>query len=191
MNEGLKRGLCTQLIRYIASTQAMPVMVLHGAWVLLALASWSHAIGGEAGAGGIPRAVLRAYAWLGGVDEGGHGDASNLLGVLAKLSLVAYAIGALWQRMFGASRPLRWWLLALGSGVVALAGYGLAMWPSLPAGKPGDAAFVIGWLALLAALSMAWAVLARRGGERLVRSMEQRARATRPGATGPGSVDPV
>lgn len=180
MKERLKHALSIQLVRYITSTQAMPMMVLHGAWVLLALATWGHATGGEAGAGGIARSLVRAYAWLGGVDADGHGDAGNLMEVIAKLSLVTYAIAALWQRLFGAWRPLRWWLLALGSGALALVGYSVAMWPSLPAGgKPGDAAFVIGWFALLAAVSTAWAVLARRGGEWLIRSMERNAEAKR------------
>lgn len=172
MNESFKRGLGVQLIRYLASTQAMAMVVLHGAWMLLALATWNHAAGGEGGTGGIARSLLRAYAWLGGVDADGHGDAGNLVAVFAKLSLVVYAISALWQRLFGEWRPLPWWLLALGSGVVALFGYAMSIWPSLPAdAKPGDAAFVIGLFAVVTALSTAWAVLARRGGEWLIGRM--------------------
>ncbi|HEY5972856.1 MAG TPA: hypothetical protein VIT22_13010 [Pseudoxanthomonas sp.] len=172
MNEGIARRIGIEAIRYVASTQAMGMVVFHGAWMLLALATWKHAAGGESGMGSIAHGLLRAYRWLGGVDPDGHGDAGNLMAVFGKLSLVVYAVSALFRRLFGAWPPAPLWLVATISGLVALFGYLLAIWPSLVAnGKAGDTAFVVGTFTVLATLSTLWAVLARRGGEWLIARM--------------------
>lgn len=164
MTKSLKRAAASHLISYLASTQAFAMVVLHAGWVLLALATWGAAEGG-AGAGSITRPLVRAFVWLGGVDEHGHGDATTIMAVWGQLSLVVYALELLVKKVRGERPPLGLARVSMISGLVALAGWLFALWPT-PDGL-GDA-----WVALLfAVLTLAatmWALAASRVAELLV-----------------------
>lgn len=122
--------LAIQLVRYLAAAQSFAMVVFHGGWMLLALATWGHASGPEGDVGDVSRALVRAYAWLGGVDEDGRGGERGLMAVWAKLGLVIYLIEALWYRLSGPRKPIAWWWITVGSWLVAVLGYVLALMPT-------------------------------------------------------------
>ena len=170
----LSRFLAAQVLRYLASTQAFAMVVLHGGWVLLSIAVWSHASGGAGDLAAVGRGLLRAYAWLGGVDENGHGDGARMLAVWGKVSVLVWLLSQAWRSVRGARRPWPLWRIALVSGLVALAGY----LPAMLKGSPGQAGAVVPLAVLFAVLSAgaaAWAVGASRLAERLIDAMRSRA----------------
>lgn len=167
----MKNVIARHLVRYLAVAQAGPVVILHGAWLILATATWSHASGADSGAAEAMRTLMRGYAWLGGLDEYGHGNGTTLLAVWGKLSLAVYLLDAALRALRGpASVPARpprsvWWWGAL-SGLATLLGMGFALWP-----MPEPLLELAPMLLLFAALSAAaavWAVFTRRLSERLV-----------------------
>lgn len=167
----MKNFLARHALRYFAAVQAGPVVILQGAWIILATATWSHGQGVDSGVAEAMRAVMRGYAWLGGVDEYGHGDGSRLLAVWGKLSLVYYLFDAAVQALRGprptqSRRPVWWW--AALSGLVTLLGMGFALWPT-PDPLLGLAP-LLGLFALLSAGAAAWAVVTRRLAERWTRT---------------------
>ena len=151
--------LAIHAVRYVAASQAFAMVILHGGWILLALATWGHVSGPEGGVGDLSRGVVRAYAWLGGVDEHGHGGERNLMAVWAKLGLVIYAIESLWHRMRGPRKPMGWGRIMLASWLVALLGYIGALFPT---GDLGEATLMLVVFPILAALATAWSIAAHR-----------------------------
>lgn len=163
MQHGVKRTLGRHLIRYAASTQILPVVMLHGLWMVFAVLTWRDAAASGSGVDRAAGAVWNAYLWLGGVDADGHGDLDNLLGVWAKLSLPVYLLDAIVRSLLGERAPMGLARISLLSGVTATLGYGLAIWP-LRAAQGADWWMLI-WIVVLgmaAALAALWAALARR-----------------------------
>lgn len=146
-------------VRYLAASQAFAMVAFHAGWVLLALATWGHASGPDTAVGDMTRALVRAYAWLGGVDESGRGDERSLMAVWAKLGLVIYAIEALWRGVFGQRKPLALWRIASTSWLVAQLGYIGAL---VPTGDLREATLMLIVFPVLAGLSTAWAAAAHR-----------------------------
>lgn len=182
MSDALKQAIFVQVIRYAASTQAVAAVALHAGWMLLALATWQHAAVDGGAIDAVTSGLTGAYAWLGGVDADGHGDIDNLLAVWGKVSLVVYAVDALLRRVRGERSPMRVSRVALSSGAVALLGYGLALWPQFAVqGTPADVAMFIGVFSVVASLAAAWAMFARRVGERLILATASRASQPRVG----------
>lgn len=164
----MKNVIARHALRYFALAQAGPVVIVQGAWIILATATWSHAYGADSGVAEAMRTLMRGYAWLGGLDEQGHGNGNTLLAVWGKLSLVFYLIDAALRALRGpaAAPPQRsvWWWGAL-SGLVTLLGMGFALWPT-----PDSLLDLAPLLVLFAALSAGaavWAVFTRRLAERL------------------------
>lgn len=155
-----------QAIRFLAGTQAFGMVIFHGGWILLALATWGLEAGPDSSTATLSRALVRAYAWLGGVDEYGHGDGSLMMVVWAKLSLVVYLIDAAIRRVRGERKPVSLWRAAAASGAIALCGYLFAFWPTAKSGF--ENVFPALLFSVLALLATAWAVLAQRLGEILV-----------------------
>ena len=151
--------LAIQAVRYVAAAQSFPIVVLHAGWILLALATWGHASGPDSGIGDASRGLVRAYAWLGGVDESGRGGERGLVAVWAKLGFVLYLIDALWLRLFGQRKPIAWWWMVAVSSLVALIGYMVAL---VPTGDLGEATFLLIVFSILTGLATAWSVAAHR-----------------------------
>ena len=170
----MKNFFLRQALRYFAAAQAGPVVILNGAWMILASATWSHAYGTDSGVADAMRTLMRGYAWLGGVDADGHGNGATLLVVWGKLSIVYYLVDAAVRAVRGA-RPeggARWsvWRWAGLSGLATLIGMGFALWPSegsLPGALP-----VLVLLAAVSAAAAAWAVLARRLADHLASRLQ-------------------
>ncbi len=167
MKPGLPRTLLVEGIRYVGTAQAGPVVILHAAWMLLALAAWQDANAD------FTRPLVRAFVWLGGTDGHGVGNGSAILAVWGKISLVLYLIQALARRMFEPREPLRLWVLTLVSGGVALLGYGLAFLGDEGNGNTVARVSLSLLFAAGAAVMAAWAVLASRFAELLVRRLEE------------------
>jgi hypothetical protein len=176
MSPSLRGALASHLIRLLASSQAFGMVVRHAGWMLLAAATW----GGDDGAGGassFTAPIVRAFVWLGGVDESGHGDATSIMLVWGKLSLLVHLLYLLYRRATGERRPRRIATLALVSGAIALAGWLLALWPTaIGIGEAGIAAM----FAMLTAAATAWALGARRVADALLAALERRAATLRP-----------
>jgi len=169
MKPGLPRTLLVEVVRYLGVTQAGAVVILHGAWMLLALAVFQHASGDPTPGSDVSRALVRAYAWLGGTNADGVGNEAGMLVVWGKISLVLYLLDTVARALFGPRKPVRLWVSVLASGVVALLGFGVSFFAS----EGSASATSLGLLALLfgalAAAAMAWAVLARRIAEAVIR----------------------
>lgn len=170
----MKNVIARHALRYFAAAQAGPVVILQGAWLILATATWSHAYGDDSGVAGAMRALMRGYAWLGGTDEYGHGDGYTLLVVWGKLSLVVYLIDSALRALRG-PRPARArrsvWFWAALSGLGTIFGMGFALWPT-----PDSLFDLVPLLILFSVLSAgaaAWAVLSRRLVERLTTPEQQ------------------
>jgi hypothetical protein len=148
-----------QVVRYLAAAQSFAMVVFHGAWILLALATWGHASGPAGAVGDVSRALVRAYGWLGGVDADGRGGERGLMAVWAKLGLVLYVIEALWSRLFGQRKPMAWWWIVAVSWLVAQLGYVCAL---IPTGDLGEATLMLIVFPILAGLATAWSVAAHR-----------------------------
>lgn len=159
----MKNVLARHALRYFAAAQVGPLVILQGMWIIAATATWSHAYGADSGVGEAMRTVWRAYVWMGGVDEYGHGNENNLLAVWAKLSLVFYLIDAAVRALRGPRpepRRRSVWLWAGLSGLVTLILMGFALWPT-----PDYLIDLMPLLLVFSSLSAgaaAWAVLARR-----------------------------
>jgi hypothetical protein len=188
MTSPLARFLMVQVVRYFASTQAFALVVLQGAWMLLAFAAWGQ--GDTGGAGELATAVLRVFVRLGGVDASGHGDANTLFAVWGKLSLGVYALAAAWRWWRGPRAPWAWWRLVAVSSVVALAGYVFAIWPS-SGNQRGDLVLVAVGFAVATAFATAWAVGAARLAERVVEIIERADPASKREAPRPAAADRV
>jgi hypothetical protein len=170
-----------QAVRYLAASQAFAMVAFHAGWVLLSLATWGHASGPDTAVGDTTRALVRAYAWLGGVDESGRGDERSLMAVWAKLGLVIYAIEALWRWVFGQRKPIALWRIAAASWLVAQLGYIGAL---VPTGDLRDATLMLIAFPVLAGVSTAWSVAAHRLAthvEDLIRRKQVAGRARKPG----------
>lgn len=159
---GLPRLLLAETLRYVATTQAGPLVILHAGWILLALATWQDT------SAGVTRPLVQAFVWLGGTDPQGHGDKASILAVWAKLSLGVYLLLALIRQLRGSRPPMALWKVAGASGIVALAGFSLAF-----RGDRWEDGWVIVVFAVLAAGAAAWAVLAARAAEALIRRMDE------------------
>jgi hypothetical protein len=160
------RTAAPHLIRLVASSQAFGMVVLHAAWMLLAAATW----GGAGAASSFTAPVVRAFIWLGGVDDSGHGDAASIMIVWGKLSLLIYLLDLLYRRAAGERRPRRIATLTLVSGAIALAGWVLALWPT--ANGLGDASVAVMFAGLTAAAT-AWAIAVRRVADAQVAAFER------------------
>lgn len=174
------------VLRYFAASQAGPAVILQGVWIILATATWSHAYGADSGVAEAMRTLNRGYAWLGGVDEHGHGDGNTLLSVWAKLSIVFYLIDAALRALRGRrpAQPRRslWWWAGL-SGLATLFSMGFALWPT-----PDSLLDLTPLMVLFSALSAGaavWAVFTRRLVERWT-TLEIQAPPASPPANPPG-----
>jgi hypothetical protein len=170
MTHPIARFLLVQCLRYVASTQAFGMVVLHGGWMLLALATW-----GQGATGGLDvftTALVRAFVRLGGVDAAGHGDANTVFAVWGKLSLGMYLLLAAWHWLRGARAPWAWWRTVAVSSAVALAGYVLAIWP-VAGGHPTELGVIVIGFTVAVAVATAWAVGASRLADRVVAGIER------------------
>ena len=173
--------IAIEAIRFAASTQALVAVVFHAGWMLLALATWGHASGGEGAIGSMTRTLVGADVWLGGVDASGHGDAGSIMVVWGKLSLLAYLLEVALRPWTGRLRPFRLSRIALLSGAIAVAGYTLAFWH-----EPNTVAAIaltIGF-STLAAVGTLWAVLVQRMVSRVTDGIGAPAKADRVGTSG-------
>ncbi|MGQ0798858.1 MAG: hypothetical protein ACT4NL_01940 [Pseudomarimonas sp.] len=166
MQKSIANYIGIQAIRFLAGTQAFGMVTFHGGWILLALATWGFEAGPDSSTATVSRALVRAYAWLGGVDENGRGDGTLMMVVWAKLSLVVYLIDAAIRGVRGERKPVALWRIALASGAIALSGYLIAFWPTAKSGFENVFPAVL--FSVLTVLATAWAVLAQRLGEFLV-----------------------
>lgn len=157
-------------IRWAAASQALPVVVIHGVWMLLAAHTWTEAYPNDHVAGVVVDKAMVFYVWLGGMGpDGHHGDADSLLAAWFKLSLPLYLLAELWRWKRGPRPSTRWWLIVFWSAAIALAGYSFALWPALPTvGNAQDAPWFLTMMTIAASLATAWAVVSRRLGERLI-----------------------
>lgn len=146
-------------VRYLAASQSFAMVAFHAGWLLLALATWGHASGPDTAGSDVTRMLLRAYAWLGGVDESGRGDERSLMAAWAKLGLVLYAVEALWRGVVGKREPIGLWRIATASWLVAQLGYIGAL---MPTGDLREATAMLLIFPVLAGLSTAWSVAAHR-----------------------------
>ena len=172
MKPGLSRILLAEAIRYFGLTQAGPAVILHGAWILLVLATLQDDYGG------LTRPLVQAYRWLGGADSQGAGAEASLLIVWGKIALVLYFLQLIARALRGPRAPLRLRMrvLALGSGIVALLGYSFGFLGDEGNGNRVELLLLAALLATLAAAAVAWAVLAKRAAEFLVRRLDAPAR---------------
>ena len=170
MKPGLSRILLAEAIRYFGLTQAGPAVILHGAWMLLVLATLQDDYGG------LTRPLVQAFQWLGGADSRSAGAERTLLIVWAKIALVLYFLQLIARALRGPRAPLRLWVLALGSGIVALLGYSVGFLGDQGNGNRVELLLLAALLATLAAAAVAWAVLAKRAAESLVRRLDAPAR---------------
>lgn len=166
-NAGMKNVIACHALRFFAAAQVGPVVILQGAWILLAAGTWTHAYGADSGVGEAMRTLMRGYGWLGGMDGQGRGDGNSLLSVWGKLSMVFYLIDAALQalrrpRPAQRRRPVWWW--AGLSGMVTLFGMGVALWPTPDSLL--SLTFVLVLFSALSAGAAAWAVVIRRLVER-------------------------
>jgi hypothetical protein len=164
----LERRVVPELIRLFAASQAMAMVAVHAAWLLLAIAVWGHAGDSEV-MDAVGKRLLRAYAWLGGIGPDGRGDETRLMLVWAKLSFVVYGVEVLLRMVRGERRPIALWRLALGSGAVAFAGVLFALRPQ---GLDGEALAVASGFGLFALGATFWGVGARRLGDFIARRLE-------------------
>lgn len=172
MSELFERRVAPELIRFVALSQSMGMVCVHGAWILFAIALWNHHGGAGDGVAALGARLLRAYAWLGGIGPDGRGDEGDMMLVWGKLSLVVYALDALLRALRGPRRAIALWRLALGSGAVACAGMGFALWPQ---GLDGEAIAVALGFGVFATGATFWGVGARRLGEALAQKLERAA----------------
>lgn len=170
MSSMIVRFLLVQLVRYVASAQYFGMVVLHAAWMLLALGTWGNDASG--GFEELTKLLVRAFVRLGGVDADGHGDEGTIFAAWGRLSLGLYLVAAAWRAWRGERRPWAWWRVVLLSTAVALAGFVFAMWPA-SADQPGELAFVAVAMTLATGVSTAWAVGASRLADLLVAAIQR------------------
>lgn len=154
-------------IRWVAASQMLAGVAIHGIWMLLAAHTWTEASPSGGTVGVVTDKAMAFYVWLGGMGpDGRHGNIDSLLVAWFKLSLPFYLLGELWRWKRGPRPPIRWWVLVLLSSGVALAGYSLTLWPALPTvGNAQDAPWLVGMMTMAAALATAWAIVSHRLGE--------------------------
>jgi hypothetical protein len=159
MPKQIARRIAAEAVQFAASTQVVGAVFFHAGWIILMLATWGHASGGEGMIAMVTRALTRAFVWLGGVDAAGHGDMNTIMLVWVKLSFGLYLIDLALRRWLGERRPLALGRIALLSGAIAAVGYTVAMWNEFAI---RDGIWVIVLFSVLAAITTAWAVLVRR-----------------------------
>jgi hypothetical protein len=162
-------ALAVHAIRYLAASQAFAMVFFHAGWMLLAVATWGHVAGADSGTAAVTRTLVRAYAWLGGVDANGHGDAHSLMVVWARIALAVYAFEVLWRWRFGRRAPMRLWRVAGISWLTAQLGYVVAL---VPTGSLIDATVVIVLFPLLACAATVWSIAVHRFAESIVARIE-------------------
>jgi hypothetical protein len=168
----MKQAISRHLIGYLASTQALGVVFFHGAWILLAAATWAHAGGGEGGAADLASATVRAYARLGGIEDG-HGDESGLFRVGGLIALAIHLLGELSRGLTGARLQVRGRVLVLVSAAIAAGGSLVALWPTMASGSTAaDVAWLVAVFTTLTATATAWALLARRLAAHVLKLLE-------------------
>lgn len=183
------RALLAQLIRYVAATQATAAVVFHGGWMTLALATWGHAAGDGSTTETVTRALTRAFVWLGGVDADGRGGIDSLMRAWGVLTVGVYAADALCRTLFGQWPRIALWKFAAASFAIAAGGWTLALWPAEAGKSPAsDIALLVGVFSTLAGASTAWAIAARRLGDRLVDAISPAN--ARPPAAPPSTAPP-
>lgn len=155
----LARRLAAEALQFAASTQVVAAVFFHAGWILLMLATWGHASGGEGLIGTLTRTLTGAFVWLGGVDASGNGDLGTIMQVWAKLALVLYLLDLVLRPLIGKRRPLGLIRVALVSSVIAAVGYTLAMWNDFDL---GEGVLIIVLFSVLAGVTTAWALLVRR-----------------------------
>lgn len=159
------RIVVAHVVRFLAASQATVALVLHGAWILLVIATWQASDpGGDATS--VTRPLLRAFVWLGGIGPDGRGDETHLARAMALLAVPFYLLASLRKDAGDGRAPLlprilKW---SAASGLVALAGYGRGF--TTGGGLSGlEASFGALALSVITAAATAWAVAADRIGE--------------------------
>lgn len=165
----LPRRLAAEALQFAAGTQVFGAVFFHAGWILLTLATWGHASGGEGSIGALTRSLTQGFVWLGGVDDSGHGDLGTIMQVWAKLSLAWYLIDLVLRRWIGQRPPIALGRIALLSGGIAAAGYTLAMWNEA---DPSGFIPITVIFSLLAAITTVWAVLVRRLAGKLAEALD-------------------
>jgi hypothetical protein len=162
--------LAIHVTRYLAASQAFAMVFFHAGWMLLSVATWGHLAGPDSEIGTVTRVLMRAYAWLGGLDASGYGDANSMMVVWAKIALAIYALESLWRLKFGRRAPMKLWLVAGISWLVAQVGYVFAL---LPTGALGATTLILVLFPLLAGAATAWSVAAHRFADIIVDRLER------------------
>ena len=168
----LTRLVAAHAVRFVAASQSSVALLLHGVWLLLAVAT-SQAAGGDAEP--VLRAFMRLFMWLGGIGHDGRGDGGNVVQAMALLTVPVYVIAAIRARRDDPRPPflrtlVRW---SLVSGAVALGGFAFAF---VRGGglSPGEIAWLAVLFATITAGATAWAVAAERVADVLVTHIEAR-----------------
>jgi hypothetical protein len=182
MTDPLVRRLAVEAIRLFAASQAVGMVFVHAAWLLLAIALWRHHAEGSM-VDALGTRLLRSYAWLGGIGPDGRGDETGMMLVWGKISVVVYALDALLRAVRRGRRPIAMWRVAIGSALVVFAGFLFAFWPK---GLDADAWLLATMFAVFGLGATFWAVGAHRLGELLA----ERMLATAPGPAAAEQRDP-
>jgi hypothetical protein len=161
--------LAIHVTRYLAASQAFAMVFFHAGWMLLAVATWGHLAGPDSEIRTVTHVLMRAYAWLGGLDANGHGDANSMMVVWAKIALAIYALESLWRLKFGKRAPMKLWRVAGISWLVAQLGYVFAL---LPTGAIGATTVILILFPLLAGVATVWSVAAHRFADVIVDRLE-------------------
>lgn len=157
-------------IRWIAASQALGVVLIHGIWMLFIAHTWTEAYPKEQITGAVINKAMAVFKWLGGMGpDGHHANNDTLLVVWFKLSPLMYLLAELWRWKRGPRPPVRWWVMILWSTGTAFAGFSFALWAAVPAllNLP-DALWLLAAMTITALLVTTWAVLSDRLGERLI-----------------------
>jgi len=152
----IERRLLPEALRLFAASQALPLVAVHAAWILL--------LAGNGGGEG----VIRSFVWLGGVGLDGHGDETTLMWAWTRLAFVVYALDLALRALRGERAPIALWKLALGSAAVAA--LGIAAATRTHGLDAGERAFTVAFFALFAAGAAFWAVGLQRLAEQFARS---------------------
>lgn len=164
------------LIGLLASSQAMPAVMLHAAWIFLLLGGLliPDAGGGpQSVAGSLGRGLLQALTWIGALERNGgnhHGDLATVMRALATLTPAIYLGQLLLAYLRRGRTPWSMARKALLSMVVAAAGYATAL-----ALLPDDALSGLWVMAVIAVvltgLATLWALLVRKACGALLRGL--------------------
>ncbi|MEO6366183.1 MAG: hypothetical protein ABIO38_09090 [Luteimonas sp.] len=166
--------LLVHALRVAAASQAIGMVVLHAAWILLLILAMTQGAPGS-GEGATGRVLMDAFRWLGGVDATGRGGMAEVMTVWAKLAVVVYLVGLALAHLRGPRS--RWPVLrtSLLSAAVAFAGFGVAMAMLGPASN-GSISWFLFAMTFATFLATAWAMAATRFTDRLIGSIGDRTR---------------